>query len=196
VDHGVGRVVGRARFAVVAASRLAASAASATTGRALSGCGLLITGVVIGVRIIAVTAGLLIGDGGTLRILVLAVPGSLAPATSAAPAPATTTAVRRSLSGLAIGEILVLIVVDIGIGIGIGRRGHDGLRGDEQWHIRRRLHRSRCLGDRRRIRVLSPRFLRACDRLYGIRLGGVRLGSEKFANPRRLSLINTGLSAA
>ena len=196
VDHGVGRVVGRARFAVVAASRLAASAASATTGRALSGCGLLITGVVIGVRIIAVTAGLLIGDGGALRILVLAVPGSLAPATSAATAPATPTTVRRPLSGLAIGEILVLIVVDIVIGVGIDRRGHDGLRGDEKRHVRRRLHRSRCLGDRRRFRVLSLGFLRACERLGGVRLGGVRLGSEKFANPRRLGLVDTGLSAA
>jgi hypothetical protein len=194
VDHGVGRVVGRARFGVVAASRLAASAPSAPTGRTLSGCGVLITGIVIGVRIIAVTGGLLIGDGGALRILVLAVPGSLAPATSAATTPATTTAVRRSLSGIAVGEILVLIVVDIGVGV--GRRGHHGLRGDEQWHVRRRLHRGRCLGRRRRIRVLSLRFLRTCDRLGGVRLSGVRLGSEKFANPRRLSLVNTGLSAA
>ena len=49
--------------------------------------------------------------------------------------------------------------------------------------------------------MLSLGFLRACDslggiRLSGVRLGGVQLGSEKFANPRRLSLVDTGLSAA
>jgi len=135
---------------------------------------------------------------GGLGVIVLTFAGRLAPSTATATAATAAAAVSRSLGGVTVCSVVVIgvrvvviVIVSIAIGL-ISTRGCDGLGGDKQRHVRRRLPSRGISTGGFSSRGISTGGLSSVGRNRTV----AGFGGQHCTYPKGIGLVDAGLRAA